>query len=186
MKNIIHIFGASGSGTTTLGRKICSELGYYFMDTDDYFWFPTDPKYIQARPREERYKLMKADIERADNVVLSGSLAGWGDEMIPFFTLAIRLKTDTEIRIERLKKREKAAFGKRIEAGGDMYRQHQDFLEWARAYDTGSVEIRSKARHDAWQKILPCEVLLLDGADNLEDNFLKIKNYLQECENEGK
>lgn len=68
----------------------------------------------------------------------------------------------------------------------NTYRQHQDFLEWARAYDTGSVEIRSKARHDAWQKILPCEVLLLDGADNLEDNFLKIKNYLQECENEGK
>ena len=28
MKNVIHIFGASGSGTTTLGKKICEELGY--------------------------------------------------------------------------------------------------------------------------------------------------------------
>ena len=28
MKNVIHIFGASGSGTTTLGKKICSELLY--------------------------------------------------------------------------------------------------------------------------------------------------------------
>ena len=26
MKNVIHIFGASGSGTTTLGKKICEEL----------------------------------------------------------------------------------------------------------------------------------------------------------------
>ena len=34
MKNIIHIFGASGSGTTTLGKKICTELGYTFLDTD--------------------------------------------------------------------------------------------------------------------------------------------------------
>ena len=41
MKNVIHIFGASGSGTTTLGKKICEELGYTQMDTDDYFWMPT-------------------------------------------------------------------------------------------------------------------------------------------------
>lgn len=34
MKNVIHIFGASGSGTSTLGRKICSELGYRFLDTE--------------------------------------------------------------------------------------------------------------------------------------------------------
>lgn len=40
MKNVIHIFGASGAGTSTLGRKICAELGYRFMDTDDYFWLP--------------------------------------------------------------------------------------------------------------------------------------------------
>lgn len=37
MKNVIHIFGASGSGTTTLVKKICEELGYTLMDTDDYF-----------------------------------------------------------------------------------------------------------------------------------------------------
>ena len=42
MKNVIHIFGASGSGTTTLGKKICSELGYTLMDTDAYYWIPTE------------------------------------------------------------------------------------------------------------------------------------------------
>lgn len=26
MKNVIHIYGASGSGTSTLGRKISEEL----------------------------------------------------------------------------------------------------------------------------------------------------------------
>ena len=41
MKNVIHIYGAAGSGTTTLGRKISEELGYKFMDTDDYFRLPT-------------------------------------------------------------------------------------------------------------------------------------------------
>lgn len=37
MRNVIHIFGASGSGTTTLGKRIADELGFKLMDTDDYF-----------------------------------------------------------------------------------------------------------------------------------------------------
>lgn len=41
MKNAGHIYGASGSGTSALGRKISRELGYRFMDTDDYYWLPT-------------------------------------------------------------------------------------------------------------------------------------------------
>ena len=175
MKNIIHIFGASGSGTSTLGRKISKELGYKFMDTDDYFWLPTDPKYTQKRPTDERLRLMKKDIEAAENVVISGSLTDWGDELIPLFTLAIRLVVDVDIRIERLRKREREQFGSRIDEGGDMYQNHREFIEWARAYDTGSVEMRSKAKHDEWQKLLVCEVLVLDGSDDLNDNFAKIK-----------
>jgi len=38
MKSVIHIFGASGSGTTTLAKKISEELGHRMMDTDDYYW----------------------------------------------------------------------------------------------------------------------------------------------------
>lgn len=37
-KNVIHIFGASGSGTSTIGKYISVKWNYYFMDTDDYFW----------------------------------------------------------------------------------------------------------------------------------------------------
>ena len=107
MKNVIHIFGASGAGTSTLGRKICAELGYKFMDTDDYFWLPTDPAYTEKRPREERIELMNRDIDAAENVVISGSLIGWGDVFIPRFTLAIRVETDADIRAERLHCREK-------------------------------------------------------------------------------
>lgn len=178
MKNIIHIFGASGSGTSTLGRKISEELGYKFMDTDDYFWLPTDPKYTQKRPADERLRLMKKDIEEAENVVISGSLTDWGDELIPLFTLAIRLVTDVGLRIERLRKREREQFGSRIDEGGDMYQNHREFIEWARAYDTGSVEMRSKAKHDEWQKLLTCKLLVLNGAEDLNDNFLKIRGSL--------
>ena len=83
MKNVIYIYGASGSGTSTLGRKISEELGYKFMDTDDYFWLPTNPRYTTKRSKEERLALMKKDISENDNVVISGSLVDWGDELIP-------------------------------------------------------------------------------------------------------
>ena len=132
MKNVIHIYGASGSGTSTLGRKICEELGYKFMDTDDYFWLPTNPKYTTKRSKEERLALMKKDISEDDNVVIYGSLVDWGDELIQLFTLAIRLVTDTEIRIKRLKIREKKKFGDRIMPGGDMYANYIEFIEWAK------------------------------------------------------
>lgn len=39
--NVIHIYGGSGSGTSTLGYAFSRESGYYFMDADDYLWLPT-------------------------------------------------------------------------------------------------------------------------------------------------
>lgn len=174
MKHIIHLFGASGSGTTTLGRALCTQTGWTHMDTDDYFWLPTDPKYTQKRPIPERLALMQQDIDHADHAVISGSLTGWGDVLIPQFTLAIRVTTDTAVRLERLKAREYAHFGERIREGGDMHRNHQEFLAWAAMYDTGSTDMRSKACHDAWQATLPCPVLQLDGAAPLADNLRRI------------
>lgn len=174
MKHIIHIYGSSGSGTTTLGRKLSEELGFHFMDSDDYFWLPTNPRFTMKREKGERIRLMKEEIESAENVVISGSLVGWGDELIPFFTFVIRLETSTDIRIERLRKREYERFGTRIEAGGDMYRHHQDFIEWAKQYDTGDVHMRSRARHDEWQKMLRCPQILLNGADGLDENVQRV------------
>ena len=179
MKNVIHIFGASGSGTTTLGKKIADELGYKHVDTDDYYWLPTDPKFTKKRSAEERIALMKKDIEQSENVVISGALAGWGDPLIPYFTLAVRIELEQSIRIERLRQREKARFGSRIEPGGDMYEQHLAFVEWAKTYDTGGVEHRSKMRHDAWQNTLPCEIVYLDGADSIDSNFEKVSEKLR-------
>lgn len=88
MKQAIHIYGASGSGTSTLGKKISEELGYRFLDSDDYFWLPTDPRFIKVR-----------------NI------------------------------------------------------------------DGGGVEMRSKANHNEWQKLLKCRQIVLNGANSVDCNF---------------
>ena len=41
----IHILGASGSGTSTLAKAISLRHGHRFLDTDDFYWKPTDPPF---------------------------------------------------------------------------------------------------------------------------------------------
>lgn len=177
-KQVIHIYGASGSGTSTIGKFIADKLGYFFMDTDDYFWEPTNPPYTIKRKVSDRIALMQKDIAKHNGVVISGSLVDWGDELIPLFTLVIRVETDTAIRIDRLKRREREQFGSRIDPGGDMYENHRDFISWAASYDSGGLDMRSKAKHDEWQKQVQCRHILLDGSLPVEKNFEIIKRNL--------
>ena len=104
MKPLIHIYGASGSGTSTLERYLTEKFSFAFLDSDDYFWLPTDPKFTTKRPLEQRVPLIRQDIAAAKNgAVLSGSLVGWGDALIPDFTLAVRVVTDTPTRLARVR-----------------------------------------------------------------------------------
>ncbi|MDE5757508.1 MAG: AAA family ATPase [Allobaculum sp.] len=186
-KQVIYVYGASGSGTSTFGRYLAKQLHYFFMDIDDYFWQPTSPPYQIKRSPSARIERLKTDIVEHDHVVLSGSLMDWGDELIPLFTLAIRLETATPIRIERLKKRERARFGHRLDVGGDMYETHQKFLAWAALYDEGGLNMRSRAKFEHWERQLGCPQLLLNGNLPLETNFERIKPFLlQEDQEKGK
>lgn len=179
MKKVIHIFGASGSGTSTLGRCICERTGFRFMDADDYFWAPSEPRFTVKRGSEERIRLLQKDMDGAENAVLSGSVADWGNALIPLFTLAVRLSADTEVRLRRIREREFQRFGSRIMPGGDMYAHHQAFLSWAAAYDEGDLTVRSRRSHDEWQKRLACPLLLLSGTDPAEENAERIIQYLK-------
>ena len=169
MKRVIHIFGASGSGTSTLGRALAEKTGFRFMDTDDYYWLPAEPMYTLKRPIPERLALMARDLDECSDAVLSGSLAGWGDPLIPRFTLAVRLNTPTPVRMERLQQREYARYGRRILPGGDLFEQSQAFLAWAAQYDDGLPPLRSRALHDLWQQKLSCPLLTLDGTLPLDE-----------------
>ena len=54
----IHILGASGSGTTTLGRALAECLHYTHFDSDNYLWLPTDPPTTEKRELTERQQLL--------------------------------------------------------------------------------------------------------------------------------
>ncbi len=180
MKPLIHIFGASGSGTTTLGRALAQHLCYAHMDSDDYYWLPVEPAYSQKRDIPERLRLMRANIDAAlRGVVLSGSLVDWGDPLMERFTLVVRLVTDTDVRVKRLRAREYARFGDSVLPGGSRYEEHEAFVAWAARYDEGDIHMRSRANHDAWQRKLVCPLLVLNGAVAVEDNIAAVLRALE-------
>jgi adenylate kinase family enzyme len=131
MVQYIHILGASGSGTTTLGRALDEHLQCPFFDTDAYFWLPTDPPFTQRRETTLRQQLLMDDLTAHKSWRLSGSLCGWGDVAIPLFEVVVFLWIPQDIRLERLRQREIERYGERIMPGGDMYEQSQAFLDWA-------------------------------------------------------
>lgn len=175
--NIIHIVGASGAGTTTLGQALEREHGYTWLDTDGYFWEQTDPPYVRSLPRDERVKRMSIVINENPKCVISGSLCGWGDVFIPRFDLVVFIDTSTEVRVERLEMREYERFGERIRPGSDMYDNHIKFIEWAKTYDTAGSDQRSRALHEEWFKLLTCPLVRVDGTKPVDE---LLRNIMEE------
>jgi adenylate kinase family enzyme len=158
----IHITGASGAGVTTLGRALAARLDAPQFDVDDFYWLPTDPPFVEKRPVASRLELLGERLT-ADSWILSGSLVGWGDPLIPLFDLVVFIYTPAELRLARLKAREAKRYGPAIEPGGVMHQTSQAFLAWAARYDEPHFEGRSLAVHNRWLERLPTPVLRLDG-----------------------
>ena len=136
----LHVLGASGAGTTTLGAALAHRLGHPHVDADSLFWLPTDPPFTTRRPRDKRQAM-----------------------------LLRLLPVEPAVRMERLRQRETARYGKRLEPGGDMAVASAEFLKWAEAYDTAGPEQRSLISHVTWLATLKAPVLRLDSAVPLKD-----------------
>ena len=157
MTKRVYISGASGSGVSTLGAALAAKLQIPHIDVDDYYWYPTDPPFVNARPPAERVDLLNSRLAEGPWVV-SGAMDGWGDEIIQRAGLVVFIETPTEVRIARLKARELCSYGDRILPGGDMHANHQAFVAWAQSYEAGTQGGRSRPRHERWLKqlALPC------------------------------
>jgi hypothetical protein len=95
--------------------------------------------------------------------VLSGSMTGWGDEVVAACDAVVFLTLDPDERIRRLRARE--AVRQEGRAGDPQW---EAFLDWARGYDAPAFAGRSRAAHEAWLAGLPQPVLRLDSASSPE------------------
>jgi hypothetical protein len=114
----LHITGASGTGTTTLGRAVASEWSVPHADVDDYFWVPTRQPYLVTRDVLDRLRLMDEVFLPRGAWVLSGSAMGWGDPLIELFGAVVFLALDPITRLHRLRTREAIRYGPSVAPGG--------------------------------------------------------------------
>lgn len=170
----IHITGASGAGTTTLGAAVGQAVDVTHVDTDNFYWQPTEPPFTIARPMPERLERLEAVLAQSERWVLSGSLMGWGDSLSPAFDLVVFLYLTPEVRLERTLARERKRYGPRIQPGGDMHEQHLAFMDWSRGYDTPGWRGRNLALHEAWLTGLSCPVLRIDGSPTPAESLARV------------
>lgn len=171
----IHIMGASGAGTTTLGKALAVRLPHVHLDSDDYFW---EQKYSKPSDVAERLSSLRADMARHEPWILSGALCGWGDPLRDIFDLVIFLWIPEKIRLERLRAREYERYGDEGLPGGDKYEDVESFIAWAAEYDTAGVEVRSRMLHEEWMAALSCDLLRLEEDLTVEERVEAVLQYI--------
>ena len=174
----IHIFGASGSGTTTLGKELSNELNIPVTDSDTIFWLPSEPPFKNTRDRVERIEILKK-VTTSEHWIISGSVCGWGDIIIEKFDLAVFLKVPVEIRMERLWERERKWFSDEEIRNNVMPFNNRNFMEYAASYDTGDLKMRSMKMHIEWMKKIKSPILKIEGDTSVSERVGLVKNELQ-------
>lgn len=177
----IHIMGAPGAGTTSLGRALAQELGCPHFDVDDVYWFTEDDlPYRRKRNPDHRRKLLTERLGSSETWVLSGSLCGWGDVFAPQFDLVVWLWLPAEIRIPRIEQRERQRYGDaRLEPGGDLHAVFEKFKKWAANCDNESGGLRSNQYELEWLNQLCCPVLKIENEMEMELLQAAIMNFIQ-------
>jgi adenylate kinase family enzyme len=147
------VTGASGSGTTTLGKALAADLGFGFVDADELYWLATDPPFRQKRDEVQRRALLRERLAKHQAIVVSGSVMEWDAESEDSFDLIVFLQAPAQVRVSRLRARDLEQFGKVSE----------EFVAWAAQYDEGAMAGRSLPRHLAWLEKRGCPIIRLSS-----------------------
>jgi adenylate kinase family enzyme len=165
----IHILGASGSGVSTLGDRLNQILSIPVFDCDTYYWEKTDPPFLKATPIPDRQNALLNDMKPFKSWICSGSMDSWSQPFENLFTHIVFLYVPKEIRINRLRERERKRWGNRIADCGDMYDEHEKFISWASQYDEGVRSGRSLPRHMDWLARQKAPLFKIEGIFSPED-----------------
>lgn len=172
MPSGILIFGANGSGKSTLARELASDLNLNHIDHEAYAFRESAIPYSDKRSYEECVQLMLNDINLCNNFVISAVTGDFGDEIVGMYVLAVLLTAPIELRLDRIRNREKLKYGKRVFSGGDMFESHIRFIDF--------VANRNLTRLDQFSSSLKCPLICLEGGTPILENIDIIKKYLAE------
>jgi len=177
-KQIIHVFGASGSGATTLARALSQSYGFHLIDTDDAIWENVDPPFSVRKPFSVSRDHLARELANHPRSVISGAFVGWGDEFKKQVDLFVYLHLPLAVRLKRIQRREENRFGARVLPGGDLHRQHLDFLEWVSQYETNSKDIRGQKQHEQWLKDVNVPIVRITDVLSVPELLKRLNPFL--------
>lgn len=148
-----------------MARALADRWAVPHADADDYFWIPSDPPFREKRAADARVAMMREVFVPREAWVLSGSMMGWGDEIVRECDAVVFVTLDPAVRMRRLREREE-----RRRAGRDDFDENawEEFWSWARGYDDPDFEGRSRASHEKWLAAIGKPVLRLDSAHSVD------------------
>ena len=164
----ILITGAAGAGTTTLAAALARHLRCPHIEADDFLWLPSQPPYLHLADRAQRGERLLNAMTAAGRAVVAGSVTGWGQSLEDTFDHVVFLYLPTDLRLERLERREIERFG----------HAKPEFLDWAASYDNGTAAGRSLERHLQWLSERACPVLKLEGDMPTADRLQRVLGAL--------
>ena len=173
----IIIFGASGAGSTTLGKAVAQQLNFQYLDIDDYLWrWDTKiPLTVTHSPAVRTENLMSA-IKKHPMFVVAGIIFSNSKLFEPLIDLAVFVSTPAEICAERVRNREYARWGKRVLPGGDMYKATRfhgdtnDYMINAQRYETADISSFGRKLHEQWMSEMTYPTIRVDGTESILAN----------------
>lgn len=175
----ILIFGASGSGTTTLASSLSQRTGFPHLEVDSFYWKPTNPPFQEKVDKTVRQNNLLQNFQSYDNVIICGSMVSWGEVWETAFDLVIFIYLKNDIRMQRLQNREIERYGDRLFSDKQTQENSKAFIQWANKYEDSNFSGRSLKIHENWIKKVDCPILRLDGSDSLNDKTEYIFKYLK-------
>ena len=175
----LHIFGASGSGVTTLGETLSAKLDIPYIDSDQYFWLDADPPFTKRRDANERNTSIISELHKHSSWILGGSVIHWSEKLFPEFDLLIFLWIPPETRLSRLRQREFDRYGNIIFTDPERRRQFEKFMTWAADYDhdTG-IANRTLAAHRKWMANINSPLLKLETEMTTQQRIRQVLDTL--------
>jgi len=159
----INIFGASGTGSTTLGRLVAKETSFTQLDSEYYYWLPEGRPYEFKRDKQKRNEMLFRDMHIHNDVIVTGTVFKWSERFLACFDLVVFLYAPLPVRLERLVERDTEKYGKRLHSDEYIRGKHYSLLTCASQYEDLEVfKSGSFRQHESWLKELKCPVLRIE------------------------
>ena len=188
----IAIMGLNGCEKSTLAHTIAKRLDFYEMDVEDYYFpeqknsrqavleqqydvkceYKGELPYSMPRSAKEVQEMIRNDIEKHPQFVISGVTMNWDEDILSLIDVAFILEVPAEERVKRVQHREEVRFGSRVMSGGDMYEQQKAFRD--------IIANRSNERVEESAAKMLCKKVRLDGTKSIEENISIIMSALDE------